>query len=292
MQRITLHIESENYQELFKDFALRLEQLGYAKESQKQIRAVIREFLNHQEQQCRIEIQEIEPQDINDYYHYLETRPNRMQGGSLSQSTINFHIYALKLFFRNLLQDGLIEKDPFGVLHFPGHQHKERQVLSTAEITKLYQVSENLQERALLGLLYGCGLRIKEAIKLNIGDLKLKEKLLYIREGKGKKRRVVPIGTEVVKDFKDYYYKEREQTKTGAFMLNGKGKRMLYGTYMKILKRMAEDAKLEKRLSPHVLRHSIATHLLWRGMDIEKLRDFLGHGHLETTQLYTRIKEQ
>ncbi len=292
MKRITLPIETEDYRKLFEDFALRLEQLGYAKGTRRHVKACVREFLNHQEQQCNVEIQQIKPRDITSYYRYLENRPNRLQGGALSLLTVNYHIYGLKLFFRNLLQDEVIEKDPFGSLHFPVPEHKEREVLSTEEIKRLYIVAGKLQERAILGLLYGCGLRIKEAINLNTSDLKLKEKLLYVREGKGRKRRVVPIGTEVVKDFKEYYFKEREQTESGAFILNGKGKRMLYATYMKILKRMAADTKLEKPLSPHVLRHSIATHLLWRGMDIEKLRDFLGHENLETTQIYTRIQEQ
>lgn len=117
--------------------------------------------------------------------------------------------------------------------------------------------------------------------------------MLYVREGKGKKRRVVPINEKVLQDFKNYLYKERfAQQGEIAFITNQNGIRTSGNYYNKTIKTLIEKADIRKEISLHSLRHSIATHLLENGLSIEYVRDFLGHKHLETTQIYTRINKR
>ena len=140
---------------------------------------------------------------------------------------------------------------------------------------------------------YGCGLRRSEAQDLNIKDVNFEQKLLFIRKGKGKKRRVIPLTEAIVKDLTTYFNyteivrKENEE----SFLVNIYGNKIkgenVYELFKRILKRT-------QRLKPenyclHSLRHSIATHLLENEMSIEMVRDFLGHSQLRTTQIYTRI---
>jgi integrase/recombinase XerD len=154
-----------------------------------------------------------------------------------------------------------------------------------------------MREKALLALFYGCGLRRSEAEKLNIDDVNFKNQLLYVRMGKGKRRRVVPMTEQVKRDLENYYKNERiiytkELTADNqkALMLNNHGNRMLGNGYWNKFKCLAQKAGLPKQISLHHLRHSIATHLLESGLSIEQVRDFLGHRHLESTQIYTRVK--
>ncbi|MEN0050187.1 MAG: tyrosine-type recombinase/integrase, partial [Bacteroidota bacterium] len=164
------------------------------------------------------------------------------------------------------------------------------------------------QERAILSLAYGCGLRASELEKCNIKDVRLKDKLLIVPEGKNKKRRVVPMSKGVAKDLGDYFYLERDRLKMGrafklydadnrfAFMLHNQGGRMRRWTYNKYLKAIIERSEnqiiKDKQISLHNLRHSIATHLIEQGVALEQVRLFLGHSQLETTQIYTRISQE
>ncbi|MFO7933932.1 MAG: tyrosine-type recombinase/integrase [Bacteroidales bacterium] len=152
-----------------------------------------------------------------------------------------------------------------------------------------------------LGLFYGCGLRRREVEALNVKDISFRGKLVYVRSGKGKRRRVVPVTGRVIEDLKAYYYQERvhvvhKQRATAAgsnqaFLLNKNGSRMLGQSLWRRLRVLVLKSGLEhpERVTLHSLRHSIATHLLHSGLSVEQVRDFLGHTHLESTQGYTRV---
>jgi integrase/recombinase XerD len=136
-------------------------------------------------------------------------------------------------------------------------------------------------------------------MKLNSTDINFKGQLLYVRSGKGKKRRVVPLTEQVKTDLQNYYLYERSlyvkqitRDNQYAFVLNNWGDRMLGYAYWKRLKYLVQLAELPEQISLHHLRHSIATHLLESGLSIEQVRDFLGHRYLESTQIYTRISKQ
>jgi len=286
------------YKEKFK---IQLERLGYSKSSQHMLPNCVAEFLQQLETKGIYRIKDVEPHHIQEHYEYLTQRPNKRKPGGLSSVMINHHIYAIRLFLNFLEQTGVITENPISGLIFPRPESKPREILTIKEIKQLYEVAENYREKAIIGIYYGCGLRRSEGVALNIKDISFKSSLLYVREGKGKKRRVVPINEKVKEDFRNYYYTERNNyttKRTGkpeniqAFILSNQGNRMSAGNCNKIIKELVKRAGIEREISLHSLRHSIATHLLNNGLSVEYVRDFLGHKHLESTQLYTRVKNK
>lgn len=160
---------------------------------------------------------------------------------------------------------------------------EERKVFTKEEIQKLYSKSNPLQI-IILHLCYACGLRRNEAAELSVKDVDLVSCLLYIRKGKGKKRRVIPFTKQVQQDFKNYM-DIRHEIQDNQKLLNITAER-IYIEFRYLLKK----AELYKQnFTLHCLRHTIATQLLEQGMELEKVRDFLGHEYLSTTQIYTRI---
>lgn len=272
------------------EFKKHLEQLGYSEGSVYMLPSCVKEFL---ECQGHSQIANISSSDIVHHHEYLQSRPNKRKPGGLSSIMINHHLYAIRLFLAWQEQLGVITENPMSSLEFPRPQSKPREVLTVVEIKQLYEVTETLQERAIIALFYGCGLRRTEGERLNIKDLHFRSNLLYVREGKGSKRRVVPLSDQVKADLKAYLHKERwSKPNEAAYMTNRVGTRMLGMSYSRILKSLLSKTTIEKDISLHSLRHSIATHLLESGMAVEYVRDFLGHQHLEATQIYTRISKK
>lgn len=223
----------------------------------------------------------------------------------MSQKTTHSHMRIVRDLFEMIYQTSKIKINPTSTLKFPYPKTSdERNTVSQDEIKQLYEVTGTAQEKAILSLAYGCGLRVAELVSCNIEDIKLREKIIIIPKGKGNKRRVVPLSNGVVKDLSNYYYNEREALTTGrdynpkqtAFMLHSRGGRMQKDTYNKHLKALIErtknEALQEKQITIHNLRHSIATHLLEQGIPVEQVRMFLGHSQLETTQIYTHISRK
>jgi integrase/recombinase XerD len=236
-------------------------------------------------------IDNITSEDILKHVEYLHNRPNKRRDGGLSESYINHHIYSLKLFFEWQLRIGNLTQNVMSGLEFKTPEQKQRIVLTQEEIKKLYKACETYQEKAVLHLCYGCGLRRTEAESLNLKDLHFRAELLYVREGKNSKRRVVPLPKNIGKELKEYVFKERFTNRNEtSFLLNKRGFRMRGSSYNLILKNLLEKAQITKQASLHNLRHSIATHLLEQGLSVEYVRDFLGHKYLESTQVYIRVK--
>ena len=284
------------HQRLLNEFTTYLKVTGYAKGSIRSKVASAKEFIYCIEQKD-IALTEVISQTIKDHYAYLLERPNYNTDGGLSSSTITGHLYGIRLFFSYLQKVNYLSVHPMSVLSFPKGKNAPRQILTTEEIKLLYAACKDERERALLGLFYGCGLRRSEAVKLNLRDVDFRGLWLYVRSGKGKKRRVVPMTPKVAETFKIYCIKYRpnqigkwtKPSDSKAFMLNKIGTRMKGCAYWNLFKVILKRTKLHKTTSLHHLRHSIATHLLMGGMSIEKVRDFLGHQFLETTQIYTHI---
>lgn len=272
-----------------KAFKTHLERLGYSKTSINMLPSCLKEFLEFTAKS----IQEIESKDITNYHFYLQERPNKRRTGGLSESYINHHLYALKLFFGWQQEKGAITENPISSLEFKTPTSKPREVLTALEIKELFTVCESLKERAVLALFYGCGLRRSEGEKLNLKDIHFRSNILYVREGKGNKRRAVPLSPQVKIELWNYATKERETRENEtAFITNRIQKRATGSSYNKILKTILERTGIKKEITLHCLRHSIATHLLESGLSVEYVRDFLGHQHLESTQIYTRVKNR
>lgn len=195
------------------------------------------------------------------------------------------------MFFAYLLRTKQLIKNPY-TLKIKRSNYKSRAVLRVDQIALLYSNCISLEETMILNLCYGCGLRRTEVEKLLVEDIHLTEKRLYVRSGKGKKRRVIPLTSKLVEDFKLYQDKTRKRRNDEPVLLlypNGKpmSGNKIYTVFSGVLKRSGLD---KQGYSLHNLRHSIATHLLENEMNIEMVRDFLGHDLLRTTQIYTKIK--
>jgi len=262
--------------------------LGYGLSSVQMLPACLGEFLDY----CQKAPQSVESQDILAYRNHLQTRPNRRRAGGLSERYIHHHLYALRVFFDWQVENGQLAVHPMSGLRFAAPRSKPREVLTLSEVQALYHACESPRERAILSLCYGCGLRRSEAERLDIQDLDLANRWLIVRQGKGKQRRVVPMSERVGEDLKSYLTARSGQPWERALLLGRTGKRLSGSRINDCLKAILARTEIQKAITLHSLRHSIATHLLQSGMSVEYVRDFLGHKHLEATQVYTRVDDE
>lgn len=294
--------QTPGYTVLLEDYHRHTGIVGYSKNGRQIKYSNVAEFLVCLEKQGITDIHQVQPRHIKGHYEYLKTRPHKIQQGVLSLKTITHHMRSLRVFFAWLQESGILVSNPMSTLKFkyPRANAPSRTVLTIPEIKALYQATETLQEKAILSLGYGCGLRSMEITALNLEDIKPDDGLLIVRKGKGNKRRVIPTNRRMEQDFKNYIDNERylylKDENEKAFLLNIKGNRMRKYTIRSIVggivKRTQNPRIMDKNISPHHLRHSIATHLLAQGVPVEQVRNFLGHTHLETTEIYTRVSQQ
>ncbi len=174
----------------------------------------------------------------------------------------------------------------------------ERIIFSQEEIKQLFSsIDENkplgLMDKAMLSIYYGCGLRSKEGIHLEPKELDFNKGLIYIKPSKNYQSRYVPMSQKVIADLKEYIEFSREIINSKSkYLLVGKSKPQVTGQYLNSrLKKLQSKAGITKQATLHSLRHSIATHLLQQGMELEYIGDFLGHKRLDSTQIYVRISE-
>ena len=254
----------------------------------------IQEFLSWLESHGITEIAVITRDTITTYFDYLKTRQNKSKGGRLSKNSLRTHLTNLRRFARYLRES---EGETFEVsVQIKGSLYNVKDILTQREIKALYESAGNdlfgQRDRAMLAIYYGCGLRRSEGLNLDVSDVLLDRNLLYIRRGKNFKQRYVPM-TEVVRDdIKNYIEGSRLmviQRPTQALFLNQYGTRIKGQSMIYRLQQLKEKAGITKNVHLHTLRHSIATHLLQSGMELEKIKQFLGHSSLESTQIYTHI---
>lgn len=302
MKRRMITLEQEKYRELLKEFLTHTTILGYSKNGTEIKYANVIEFLMWLEQQRISDIKKVTPAHIKAHHDYLKNRPHKKQEGVLSLKTIHGNMRSIRQLFAMLQAKGDIIVNPMSTLKFtyPQSKKSERKIITIAEVRELYNVTETLQEKAILSLSYGCGLRSMELAAVNVEDVRLNENILIVPRGKGNKRRVIPMSKKVCDDLKNYCEYERplyiKNENEKSFILNIRGERMRKYTFRKIIKRLTERAGnqniIRKNISVHNLRHSIATHLLEQGVPIEQVRIFLGHSQLETTEIYTRVNQK
>jgi len=252
------------------------------------------------EQQGISHMTEVDQIIFQKYFTYLVTRPNQRQKGLLSDSSIKNHLFALSLFYENLLQSMELSKT-ISIPKYHIKQKKEQEVISRDEINQLLGVSENLLEKCIIAVGYGCGLRRSEMEKLNVQDIFLSKGILVVRYGKNSKRREIPLSDSIIIILKEYITAERPKylnrsKPEEAFYLNSEGRRMA-GNYLnkrlvKMVGQTQNSALIQKNITLHNLRHSITTHLMENGAGFEHVREFLGHSEIDTTQLYAIRRKQ
>lgn len=162
-------------------------------------------------------------------------------------------------------------------------------VLSQEEVLTIIRVTQNLKHRAIIALIYSCGLRISELINLKLEDFHLERKQLIVREGKGRKDRYVSLADSFLPLLSNYY----NSYKPAFYFVEGqKGDKYSAESVRQFLKRNCVKAQIRKKVTPHTLRHSYATHLLENGVDIRYIQSLLGHARPETTMIYTHVKRK
>jgi integrase/recombinase XerD len=218
----------------------------------------------------------------------------------LSPATIRRQVSALHTYFNFLIGEGLLSADPSDRLETPKTWRTLPEVLTVPEVERLLaapSLDDPLawRDRALLELGYGAGLRVTELCTLTLGDLLLSEGLVRVF-GKGGKERLVPIGRKVIGAVSVYLNTTRagldRGKSAGRVLLNARGTPLSRVGAWGILKRVAGRAGITKRVSPHTLRHSFATHLLEGGADLRAVQEMLGHVDLSTTQIYTHVDRE
>lgn len=306
-----LPLNNPHFEFIEKSFAEWLHILGYSHHTIYQLPIYIRELMYYLEQHEVIQhIKQLEIKHIQEYYQQLKYRSNLRRGGGLSNSYLNKHLQALYKFTDYLRQSGKIILPMLGIDWEPDDS-EEITVCTAEEIKLLYKATEgyyvgtlrepfNSRDRAILTIFYGCGLRRNEGYHLNISDINFDRRIIRVRKGKNYRERLVPFNKANGTYLEEYVYDWRpliiKDKKEDAFFISQRGLRMDTQTMalrLKLLQQRTENINLqEKNVRLHVLRHSIATHLLQNGMDLQKISRFLGHTSLESTQVYTHLISQ
>ncbi|MBI5325768.1 MAG: tyrosine recombinase XerC [Ignavibacteriae bacterium] len=235
------------------------------------------------------ELNEITTDDIRPFLGWLHD--NGKDKSSLKQK-----ISAVKSFFKFCQKKGFIERNPAALVITPKTPKRLPSFLLENEVAELcnqfsHDEPEDLRNLALIELIYSSGLRISEALQLNVNDINFSSKSVRVL-GKGRKERVVPIGGKALDVLKKYIKKriELSQNIDGNFLfISVHGKKLTPVAAYRIINRAMQGITEAKRKSPHVLRHSFATHMLDHGADIQSVSEMLGHESLSTTQIYTHV---
>ena len=302
-----LKLEHPSYKILIADFKQWLDILGYATTSVYTLPILLQEFFYYLEQNNILKIEEISTQNVKNYYQILKERTNERQQGALSKNYLNKHQQALKKF-----NEYLKKHNNKGItLHLKTEKKPNEERLNTLsqdEIIALFEATQHsheqerirLRDKAILVLLYSCGLRRNEVVNLEVKDIYFEKERIHIRKGKNYKERFVPINLKNARILEDYLYDARNEFYQShlseSFLINIQGKTlggMSLSNRLKAIVKATNNKDLEeKQITPHTLRHSIATHLLQKEVPIESIKTFLGHTSLESTQIYTHLLEE
>jgi integrase/recombinase XerD len=225
----------------------------------------------------------VETLNIDDIIHFNSAYILKK---NLSASYQNQVINAIKLFYRNRFNRAM-EVD---YIQRPRREKRLPNVLSKEEVKAILESPVNLKHRAMLSLIYACGLRRSELLNLTLKDIQSDRNLLFIRQSKGKKDRVVPLSAKLISLLRDYYKAYRP--KTLLFEGQEAGEKYSERSIQLVLIQAVQKAKINKPVSLHWLRHSYATHLLESGTDLRYIQELLGHSSSKTTEIYTHVSNK
>lgn len=275
-----------------------LEMMNYVASSQYYDPKRLAVFLDWLQGGEMVDINQITGKRVQQFFETLSQQKSKRTGAVLSIGTLRTYKTMLGRFARYLRQSGQgnIEVS----VSFKGRSQKETVIFTKAEIEKLYRAAKDdllgIRDQALLAVFYGCGLRRNEGANLELKDILPDKNLLYVRKGKGGKSRYVPMTGKAKENIMEYLQIIRpmllNKEKHENFFVSITGKAIgasgLYESFRKLIK----TAEIDKKAGLHSLRHSIATHLLLNGMKLSAIAKFLGHSSLESTQIYTHLKDE
>jgi integrase/recombinase XerD len=296
-----------SYKAITDEYVTWLDTLGFSDGMIYEYKFRIRDFFEWLENRQIQSISLLTNKHITEYHAYLETRPNKKDKGRLlSASHLNHNFMAIDKLLEFLHQYGMTSA-PVPTNYRMKMDEQERinkiEVLTQEEVKALYNTIPNTYTRFLFAerqarqyelklifaLYYACGLRLSEGYKLRFKDIDFDKKTVFVEKGKNYKDRIIPMSAGVYRELQDYIYNFRHRLKLNHNRLFFSKKGTLHYK-LKYLQSVCGDESIKaKRLSLHILRHSIATHLLQNGMSIENISLFLGHNSLDTTQIYTHL---
>lgn len=250
--------------------------------------------------------------DIEQYLSFIQTKKIKyhqanhiiirsflahLYNNNIKKSTAARKLAAIRSFYQYCIQKGWIDENPAKMVNTPKQEKSVPSFLSEEEMTAFLDlpISDKpleLRDRAILELLYATGLRVSELVGIDLSDINFEERLLRVL-GKGKKERIVPFGTQAEKNLKRYvkkrYLIHEGKIDKKAVFLNYRGERLSTRSVQRIVDGYFKKSAIKRKISPHSLRHSFASHLLGRGADLRVIQELLGHESLATTQKYTHL---
>lgn len=227
----------------------------------------------------------------------IENYFNKRVNIDMSMSTQARIMSCFRKFFQYLLDENYIKENPIVNFKLPKKDKKLPIHLNEQEVTNLLEAPDisttiGLRDKAMLELLYSCGLRVTELINIKLNQVNVYNEFIMV-SGKGNKERMLPLSNSAMETLQKYEKEVRpnllNQGKTNAYFLSNRGKVMSRQNFWYIIKRYANNIGINKPLSPHTLRHAFATHLVQRGADLRAVQLLLGHSDISTTQIYTYI---
>lgn len=238
-------------------------------------------------------------EDLNDInYQHINSFFSQLHKTGLTNSSIARYFSSLKGFFTFLLLSHYIENNPMEKISPPKLRKTLPEVLTINEIDAVFKIPDvtdkfGLRDRAMLEVLYACGLRVSELINLKISDLFLSDDAIRVF-GKGSKERIVPIGRSAISWLEEYFSKsrvllEKKSNSENYVFLNTRGTKFSRMGIWKIISRYVKESGIIKPVHPHTFRHSFATHLVEGGADLRAVQEMLGHADISTTQIYTHL---
>ncbi|MCZ6701908.1 MAG: tyrosine-type recombinase/integrase [Ignavibacteria bacterium] len=247
--------------------------------------------------------------DLTQFSEYFKTT-NKNNSGQLTERTIKMYLMHLSetgidkrsisrklASVRGMLkfafQNKIIRSNPAAYIINPKSSKKLPEVTTTESILKIYQIADEADEnpelvKIIFELLYGCALRVSELCDLNFGDLDINSRTVRVM-GKGSKLRIIPVGEKSIEIIKQYFNKINHQQNNDPLIFTKVGNRLYPRLVYRIINKYLSMVTDIKKKSPHVLRHSAATHMLDNGADLIAVKEILGHENLSTTQIYTHV---
>lgn len=293
----------------FKD--MQVLNIGELEQMEKQIKSFL-EFLQNDKRLSDNTLQSYR-RDILQYKEYVETNKinytkvskaeikkylEHLQDLNKKTSTISRNLASIRSFYQFLLRNKKVTEDPTEGIQSPKIEKKAPNILSAQEVELLLEQPNNIdlkgiRDKAMLEFAYATGMRVTEIISLDIDDVNLEEGYVVCRHNG--KQRSIPIGSISLKALDDYIKNARsiliKDDNNKALFVNINGKRLTRQGFWKIVKYYKEQAHITKEITPHVLRHSFATHLLQNGADLKAIQSMLGHSDISSTQVYMQFQD-
>ena len=234
----------------------------------------------------------VDSDDLNSYFEYMKKQGRKT-------STISRAIASVRAFYQFLVRTKKIKKDPTSEVKAPKIEKKIPSILTEKEVELLLNQPKcvdlkGIRDKAMLEFTYATGMRVSEIIALNIEDVNLEEEFVFCHYGY--KKRTIPLGKMAVKTLSDYIKRARpiliKTEDEKALFVNLSGERLTRQGFWKIVKYYKEQANITKDITPHVLRHSFATHLLQNGAELKAIQMMLGHSDISSTQVYMQFQNE